>query len=118
VLFARPFTLNMDEEILNASSDELPDDIQKKLANIIEKYRQLSDEDKEEFKKGAFDVLTKQTLAKLSSSSILPTWLAPYESYALFLLAVTIVILLLGTLLLAFTYNICEFVNFIAHDDV
>jgi len=111
----------MDEEILNASSDELSDDIQKKLANIIEKYRQLSDEDKEEFKKGAFDVLTKQTLAKLSSNSILPTWLAPYESYALFLLAVTIVILLLGTLLLffiTFTCNICEFVNFIAHDDV
>jgi hypothetical protein len=108
----------MDEDILNASTDELPDDVQKKLANIIEKYRQLSDEDKEEFRKGAFNVLKKQTLAKLSSSSILPTWLVPYESYILFLLAVTIVILLLGTLFLVFTCNICEFMCFVARNDV
>jgi len=91
------------DEILNASTDELPDDVQKKLADIVEKYRQLSDEDKEEFKKGAFNVLKKQTLAKLSGSWILPTWLAPYESYILFLFAVTIVFLLLGRLFLAFS---------------
>ncbi|EZA60618.1 hypothetical protein DMN91_000908 [Ooceraea biroi] len=89
----------MDDEILNAlnNDSELPDDVQQKLAKIIEKYQQLSDEDKEEFKKGAFDVLTK-TLTKLPGSSILPTWLAPYESFLLFFFAVSIVFFLLAVI--------------------
>ncbi|RLU26733.1 hypothetical protein DMN91_000530 [Ooceraea biroi] len=63
----------MDDEILNAlnNDSELPDDVQQKLAKIIEKYQQLSDEDKEEFKKGAFDVLTK-TLTKYPAAQFCP----------------------------------------------
>lgn len=103
----------MDEEILNALNNEsvMSEDLQKRLTNIIEKYQQLSDEDKDEFKKGAFDVL-KKTLTDLSASSILPTWLVPYQSYILFFFAVSMVFFLLGTVFLAFSSDICDTCRF------
>lgn len=78
----------------------LPDDVQEKLEKVLKRYQQLSDEEKEEFQKGAFDVLTKN-LNKLPRNTILPTWLAPYQSYILFFFAVSIVALLLGMIFLA-----------------
>lgn len=78
----------------------LPDDVQETLAKVLEKYQQLSDEEKEQFQQGAFDVLTK-TLNKLPRNTILPTWLVPYQAYILFFSAVLIVALLLGMIFFA-----------------
>lgn len=92
----------MEETILNTLENDsdllaniIPDNLEKKLSSILEKYQQLSDEEKEQFQKGAFDVLTK-TLRKLPGNTILPTWLAPYESFILFTFAVSFVGFLLG----------------------
>ncbi|XP_020295308.1 uncharacterized protein LOC109860553 [Pseudomyrmex gracilis] len=71
----------------------LPEDVQEKLSSILEKYQQLSDEEKKEFQKGAFNVLLKN-LNKLPSSTLLPMWLAPYQPYILFTIAVLFVVLL------------------------
>ncbi|XP_011873320.1 PREDICTED: uncharacterized protein LOC105565073 [Vollenhovia emeryi] len=85
----------MEEQFLNPLEDDsVPDDVQEKLAKVIERYQQMSDEEKEQFQQGAFDVLTK-TLQKLPKNTILPTWLAPYQSYILFIFAVSIVAFLL-----------------------
>lgn len=86
----------MEEQFLNPFENDstLPDDVQEKLSKVIERYQQLSDEEKEEFQKGAFDVLTK-TLQKLPRNTILPTWLTFYQTYILFILAVSIVTLVL-----------------------
>lgn len=102
---------NMDENFVDmmGENEALPDDVKEKLSNIFEKYQQLTDEEKEEFKQGAFDVFKKSIQNKLSGNSILPTWLAPYQSYLLFMFAVSIVAFLLGTafciVLLALTNN-------------
>ncbi|XP_011700867.1 PREDICTED: uncharacterized protein LOC105457728 [Wasmannia auropunctata] len=87
----------MEEQLPNPLENDnmIPDDVQEKLAKVIERYQQLNDEEKEEFQKGAFDVLTKN-LHKLPRNTILPTWLAPYQSYILFFFAVSIVALLLA----------------------
>lgn len=85
------------------NNSDIPDDVQEKLSKIIEKYQQMSDEEKEQFQQGAFDVLTK-TLNKLPRNTILPAWLAPYQSYLLFIFAVSIVTFLLGMI---FPYCIC-----------
>ncbi|XP_029172559.1 uncharacterized protein LOC114941670 [Nylanderia fulva] len=77
-------------ETLENNSDAIPEEVQGKLSKIFEKYEQLSDEEKKEFQQGAFDVLTK-TLRKLRGNSILPTWLAPYQSYILFTFAVSVI---------------------------
>ncbi|XP_011157036.1 uncharacterized protein LOC105194028 [Solenopsis invicta] len=89
----------MEEQVLNPLENDsmIPDDVQEKLAKVFERYQQLSDEEKEEFQKGAFDVLTK-TLQKLPKNTILPTWLAPYQSYILFFFAVSIVAILLAVI--------------------
>ncbi|XP_072767373.1 uncharacterized protein [Anoplolepis gracilipes] len=89
-------TLENDSEILNniIPDDIIPEDVQQKLSSVFERYQQLSDEEKEQFQKGAFDVLTK-ALQKIPSNKILPTWLAPYESYILFIFAVSFVAVLL-----------------------
>lgn len=88
----------MDEDFVNTMGEnqDLPDDVREKLSTIFEKYQQLSDEEKQEFHQGAFDVLTK-SVNKLAGNSILPTWLIPYQATLLFLFAVSIVVLLLGT---------------------
>lgn len=93
------------EELLNPLENDstLPDDVQEKLAKVIERYQQLSDEEKEQFQQGAFDVLTK-ALREMPRNTILPTWLAPYQSYLLFLFAVSIVGFLLGMLFLTLYY--------------
>lgn len=87
----------MEEQFLNSLENDsmIPEDVQEKLSKIIEKYQQMSDEEKEQFQQGAFDVLTK-TLNKLPRDTILPTWLVPYQSYLLFIFAVSIVGFLLG----------------------
>lgn len=92
----------MEEQFLNPLENDsmLPDDVQEKLAKVIERYQQMSDEEKEQFQKGAFDVLTK-TLHNLPKNTILPTWLAPFQSYILFFFAISIVTLLLGMVFLA-----------------
>ncbi|KAL6261517.1 hypothetical protein P5V15_006605 [Pogonomyrmex californicus] len=86
----------MEEPIISTVENDsmLPDDVQEKLAKVIERYQQLSDEEKEQFQQGAFDVLTK-ALHKLPANTILPTWLVPYQSYILFIFAVSMVIFLL-----------------------
>lgn len=88
----------MEETVLDTLENDsiIPEDVQEKLSRLLERYQQLSDEDKEQFQKGAFDVLTK-TLRKLPGNSILSTWLAPYESYILFIFAVSFVAIPLGT---------------------
>ncbi|KMQ97850.1 hypothetical protein RF55_1803 [Lasius niger] len=82
----------MEETVLDTleNNSVISEDVQKKLSNLFEKYQQLSDEEKEQFQKGAFDVLTK-TLQKLPGNTILPTWLASYQSYILFAFAVLFV---------------------------
>ncbi|XP_070169169.1 uncharacterized protein [Polyergus mexicanus] len=82
----------MEETILDTLENDsiIPEDVQEKLSRLLERYQLLSDEDKEQFQKGAVDVLSK-TLRKLSGNSILSTWLAPYESYILFIFAVSFV---------------------------
>ncbi|KAL6423385.1 hypothetical protein ACFW04_010171 [Cataglyphis niger] len=82
----------MEETVLDTLENDsiIPEDVQEKLSRLLERYQQLSDEDKEQFQKGAVDVLTK-TLRKISGNSILSTWLAPYESYILFIFAVSFV---------------------------
>lgn len=87
------------------NSDALPEDVEKKLSEIIEKYNLLSDEEKEEFQNGAFEVLTK-SLKKSFADMILPTWLAPYQSYMLFTFAISLVVFFLGTKFFAFLDNI------------
>lgn len=99
----------MEEQFLNSLENDstIPEDVQEKLSKIIEKYQQMSDEEREQFQQGAFDVLTK-TLNKFSGNTILPAWLAPYQSYILFFSAVSIVTFLLGMifLILHLLYNI------------
>ncbi|XP_012534682.2 uncharacterized protein LOC105835720 [Monomorium pharaonis] len=87
----------MEEQIANPFENDstIPDDVQEKLAKVFERYQQLSDEEKKDFQKGAFDVLTK-TLQKLPKNTILPTWLASYQSFILFIFAVSIVGFLLA----------------------
>lgn len=90
----------MEDESSNPfenNNNVLAEDVQEKLSSILEKYKQLSDEEKEEFQKGAFDVLLKN-LNKLPRSTLLPMWLAPYQPYILFILAISLVVLLLGTI--------------------
>ncbi|EFN87589.1 uncharacterized protein LOC105192650 [Harpegnathos saltator] len=86
----------MDENFVDPTgqNEPLPEDVKEKLSQIFEKYEQLTDEEKQDFQKGAFDVLTKST-RKLTGDSMLPTWLVPYQSYMLFIFAVVIVALLL-----------------------
>jgi len=103
----------MEEQFLNSLENDsvLPDDAQEKLAKIIERYQQMSDEEKKEFQKGAFDVLT-ETLHKLPRNTILPTWLAPYQSYILFIFATSIVAFLLGMIFLVLQLHIIfEFIH-------
>lgn len=88
---------NTLENTLENDSDIISEDVQEKLSKIFEKYQQLSDEEKKEFQQGAFDVLTK-TLRKLPGNTILPTWLASYQSYFLFIFAVLIVGFLLAVI--------------------
>ncbi|XP_024890002.1 uncharacterized protein LOC112466240 [Temnothorax curvispinosus] len=87
----------MEEQLVNPFENDsmLPNDVQEKLAKIMERYQQMSDEEKEQFQQGAFDVLTK-SLNKLPRNTILPMWLAPYQSYILFIFAVLIVGFLLA----------------------
>jgi len=87
----------MEEQLLNPLENDstLPDDVQEKLSKVIERYQQLSDEEKEQFQQGAFDVLTK-ALHKMPRNTFLPTWLVPYQSYLLFIFAVSIVGFLLA----------------------
>lgn len=87
----------MDESFADTlAKDGMPEDVQKKLSSILEKYDKLSDEEKEQFQKGAFDVLTK-SFSELNNDSILPIWLVPYQSYILFIFALSVVAFLLGT---------------------
>jgi len=105
----------MEEQFLNPleNNSMLPDDVQEKLAKVIERYQQMSDEEKEQFQKGAFDVLTK-TLHELPRNTILPTWLAPFQSYILFFFAVSIVTILLG--MVFFTLQLHKIFDLI-HDE-
>lgn len=82
----------MEQEFSNPfeNNSAIPNDVQEKLSKIIEKYQQMSKEEKEQFQQGAFDVITK-ALHKLPRDTILPMWLAPYQSYILFIVAVLIV---------------------------
>nr|XP_012223221.1 PREDICTED: uncharacterized protein LOC105672700 [Linepithema humile] len=87
----------MEDNILDTlenNNNQLPEDVQKKLSSMLEKYLQLTDEEKQDFQNGAMDVLLK-SLNK-NRISILPTWLAPYQSYILFMFAVSIVAFLLA----------------------
>ncbi|XP_014484647.1 PREDICTED: uncharacterized protein LOC106749563 [Dinoponera quadriceps] len=86
----------MDENFVDTmgENEQLPDAVREKLSKILEKYEHLTDEEKEEFHKGAFDVLTK-SIHKITDNTILPTWLVPYQSLILFIFAVSIVTLLL-----------------------
>lgn len=99
----------MEDNILDTLENNklLPEDVQKKLLNVFEKYQELTDEEKQDFQKGAMDVLLK-SMNKSKISSILPIWLAPYQSYILFMFAVTIVAFLLGMLILII---ISQFLN-------
>lgn len=92
----------MADDFVNTlgENEELSEDVKKKLSSIFEKYQQMSDEEKEEFHKGAYDVLAK-SVRELSNNSILPTWLVPYQSYIPFISAMSIVAFLLGTTSLA-----------------
>ncbi|KYN04176.1 PREDICTED: uncharacterized protein LOC108772877 [Cyphomyrmex costatus] len=85
----------MEEQLVNPFENDntIPDEVQEKLAKVVERYQQMSDEEKEEFQKGAFDVLTKNL--QKSKNTILHTWLTSYQSYILFIFAVLIVGLLL-----------------------
>lgn len=82
----------------------ISDKVQEKLAKVIERYQQLNDEEKEEFQKGVFDVLTKNL--QKSRNTILHTWLASYQSYFLFIFAVSIVAFLLGIYFFLFIANL------------
>ncbi|KYM79188.1 PREDICTED: uncharacterized protein LOC105616986 [Atta cephalotes] len=85
----------MEEQFVNPFENDstIPDEVQEKLAKVIERYQQLNDEEKEEFQKGAFDVLTKNL--QKSRNTILHMWLASYQSFFLFIFAVSIVTFLL-----------------------
>ncbi|KYN12974.1 hypothetical protein ALC57_14820, partial [Trachymyrmex cornetzi] len=87
--------LHMEEQFVNPFENDntIPDEVQEKLAKVIERYQQLNDEEKKEFQKGAFDILTKNL--QKSRNTILHTWLASYQSFFLFIFAVSIVTFLL-----------------------
>ncbi|XP_032672152.1 uncharacterized protein LOC116844566 [Odontomachus brunneus] len=86
----------MDDNFMDTleENEGLSEDVKEKLSSMFEKYQQLSDEEKEKFHKGAYDVLTK-SVNELTNNSILPTWLVPYQSYILFIFAMSIVAFLL-----------------------
>jgi len=99
----------MEEQFVNPFENDstIPDEVQEKLAKVIERYQQLNDEEKEEFQKGAFDVLTKNL--QKSRNTILHTWLASYQSFFLFIFAVSIVTFLLGIYIYIYTYIFLSF---------
>lgn len=92
----------MEDNILATleNNSVLPEDVQKKLLSMLKKYQELSDDEKQDFEKGAVDVLLKSM--NKNRISILPTWLAPYQSYILFIFAVLIVAFMLGMTILTF----------------
>ena len=87
----------MEKQFVNLFENDstIPDEVQEKFAKVIERYQQLNDEEKEEFQKGAFDILTRNL--QKSKNMISHTWLASYQSFFLFIFAVSIVTFLLGT---------------------
>lgn len=93
--------LNMEETYPDAFEDkEMSEEMQRKLQSILEKYQHLSDEEKEQFQQGAFDVLTKSLKNKLHSNTTI--WPISYHSMILFISAVLLVVFLLGIVLLTF----------------
>lgn len=92
----------MENEILDTleNNNLLSEDVQKKMLSVLEKYQEMTDEEKQDFQKGAMDILLKSM--NKNRISILPMWLASYQSYILFLFAVSIVVFLLGMTILAY----------------
>jgi len=92
----------MKNKILDTleNNNLLSEDVQKKMLSVLEKYQEMTDEEKQDFQKGAMDILLKSM--NKNRISILPMWLASYQSYILFLFAVSIVVFLLGMTILAY----------------
>ncbi|EFN73965.1 hypothetical protein EAG_05209 [Camponotus floridanus] len=88
----------MEEVHIQFKDDTIRENVQKKLLNLINKYKELNDEDKEKFQKQAVDTLTK-TLQKVPETipqkAISPSWLVLCQAYFPFILATSCVTFLL-----------------------
>lgn len=93
------FPHNVEPEIFYHKFEDdntLPKNVEQKLVNVYDKYKQLNDEDKKKFHKGAIDALTK-ALRKVPDKAILPSWLVLWKPYIPFIFVTSCVMLLLGT---------------------
>lgn len=88
--------LNMAETVLTSKIDNMvPEEVQKKLANLYNKYQQLSPEDKKKFQKNAIEMLTEAV--EKPSNTVAPTGFMLYKPYIPFVFAASCVTFLLGT---------------------
>ncbi|GAB1866954.1 hypothetical protein CAJAP_08033 [Camponotus japonicus] len=91
------FPHNVQPEIFYhkfVDDDTLPKNVKQKLMDVFDKYKQLNDEDKKKFHKGAIDAVTK-ALRKVPDKTILPSWLVLWKPYIPFIFVTSCVMLLL-----------------------